>query len=202
MTQAKLTLDDIVDQRAYERQREEMRDRIIVLKRARRVSVGPVVTLVFENRETIRFQVQEMARAERLITDESIQVELDTYNPLIPEPNHLSATVFIELTSTDEMEQWLPALVGIEQALELHLASLDGTPDGIVRCAPDASHQLQLTRTDVTASVHYVSFALTDAQVDAFINGSVTVRSVHPRYQEETELTVSTRASLSLDLRS
>ena len=67
------------------------------------MAVGPLVTLVFENRDTIRFQVQEMARAEKIITDEGIQNELDIYNPLIPEPGTLSATLFIELTSKDEL---------------------------------------------------------------------------------------------------
>ena len=74
---AKLTLDDIADLRAYEREREDFRRHIIDLKQKRRISVGPVVTLVFENRETVRFQIQEMARAERMLTDEAIQTELD-----------------------------------------------------------------------------------------------------------------------------
>ena len=84
----KLTLDDIADLRAYERERAEFRAHIIGLKKVRRVSVGPHVTLVFENRETIRFQIQEMARAEKILSDEGIQVELDIYNDVIPEPGH------------------------------------------------------------------------------------------------------------------
>src|SRR5688500_12513547 len=97
----KLTLDDIIDLRAYERERDAFRARIIDLRRRRRVPVGPIGTLLFENRDTIRFQVQEMARAERILSDEAIQHELDTYNALIPEPGQLSATLFIELTSKD-----------------------------------------------------------------------------------------------------
>jgi hypothetical protein len=81
---SKLTLDDIADLRAYEREREAFREQVIALKKRRRVGVGPFVTFVFENRETIRFQIQEMARVERILTDEGIQTELDTYNPLIP----------------------------------------------------------------------------------------------------------------------
>src|SRR5207253_1991591 len=87
----KLTLDDIADQRAYERERDEFRAHIIAIKKRRRVSVGPVVTMVFENRDTMRFQIQEMARAERILTDEGIQTELDIYNPVIPEPGQLSS---------------------------------------------------------------------------------------------------------------
>jgi len=102
-----LTLDDIADLRAYEREREEFRVRVKELKRRRRVSVGPIVTLVFENRDTVRFQVQEMARAERIHTDEGIQTELDMYNPLIPGRGRLSATLFVELTSKEALTEWL-----------------------------------------------------------------------------------------------
>jgi len=101
---AKLTVADIADVRAYERERAEFRARIIELKRRRRVHIGPIVTLLFENRDTIQFQVQEMARAERLHSDEQIQTELDIYNPLIPSPGELSATLFIELTDVKKSE--------------------------------------------------------------------------------------------------
>ena len=79
-----LTLEDIADQRAYERERDEFRAQVIAAKKLRRMSVGPVITLVFENRLTIRFQVQEMARAEKMVTDQQIQHELDVYNRLLP----------------------------------------------------------------------------------------------------------------------
>jgi len=117
----KLTLDDIADLRAYERERDEFRARIIELKRTRRVSVGPVLTLVFENRDTIRFQIQEMARAERILTDAGIQAELDIYNALLPDRGQLSATLFIELTDDQSMRQWLPRLVGVERSIVLRL---------------------------------------------------------------------------------
>ena len=82
---SKLYIDDIADLREYERQRAEFRTDVIALKKRRRISVGPVITVLFENRDTIRFQIQEMARAEKIFTDEGIQTELDIYNPLIPE---------------------------------------------------------------------------------------------------------------------
>ena len=80
----KLTLDDIADLRAYEREREDFRAHVIALKKRRRVGVGPFMTIVFENRDTIRFQIQEMARVERLATDDAIENELRAYNPLVP----------------------------------------------------------------------------------------------------------------------
>ena len=110
----KLTVDDIVDLRAYERERAEFRQRIIDLKTTRRVSLGPILTILFENTETMRWQVQEMARAERMLRDEQIAHEVETYNELIPDPGELSGTLFLELTSDDALREWLPKLVGIE----------------------------------------------------------------------------------------
>ena len=194
----KLTLDDIADLRAYERERDEFRSHIIDLKKRRRVGVGPFVTLVFENRDTIRFQIQEMARAERLLTDEAIQTELDIYNPLIPEPGTLSATLFIELTSKDDLLEWLPKLVGIERAVELRIGSRD--PE-VVRARPDADHERQLTRETITASVHYVHFDLTDAQVARFAVEPVEVALVHTNYAFTTQLGEASKSSLVADLR-
>lgn len=190
----KLTLDDIADLRAYERERDEYRERIIALKRVRRVPVGPVVTLVFENRDTIRFQVQEMARAEKLLRDEQVQAELDVYNPLIPEPGQLSATLFVELTSEAELREWLPKLVGIERSVELRVG------DRAVRCIPEESHEKQLTREEITASVHYIRFELSPEEVAAFDAEPVVLAVDHPAYHEATPLSEETRASLSRDL--
>ena len=159
-----LTLDDIVDLRAYERERDDFRAEVIALKRRRRVGVGPFVTLLFENRDTIRFQIQEMARAEKIITDEGIQTELDVYNPLIPQPGQVSATLFIELTSKDDLMTWLPKLVGVETEVELRL----GEGGRRVRCRVDEDHLRQLTREEITASVHYVHFDLDADEVEAF----------------------------------
>lgn len=192
----KLTLDDIADLRAYEREREEFRSRVIALKKRRRIGVGPFVTLVFENRETVRFQIQEMARVEKLISDEAIQTELDIYNPLIPEPGMLCATLFIELTSEWDLRQWLPQLVGIEKAVELRLG--DGS---VVRCTPDEQHESQLTRDEITASVHYVRFELTPEQVEAFAAGGVRLAVDHPNYAHEAELAEASTAELLADLR-
>jgi hypothetical protein len=86
-------------------------------KRLRRVALGPIMTLVFECVDTVRFQIQEMARVEKILSDEAIQVELDIYNRLLPQVGELSATLFIELTSDALLREWLPKLVGIERAL-------------------------------------------------------------------------------------
>jgi hypothetical protein len=196
---AKLTVADIADVRAYERERAEFRARIIELKRRRRVHIGPIVTLLFENRDTIQFQVQEMARAERLHSDEQIQTELDIYNPLIPGEGELSATLFIELTDESEMRHWLPRLVGIERSVELQLLGPEG--GDVVRSTAEEQHEAQLTREDTTASVHYVRFELTPAQVDALAGAPATIAVNHRYYQHATPLSDETKAELLADLR-
>jgi hypothetical protein len=197
---SKLTLEDIADQRAYEREREAFRARIIELKKRRRVAVGPIVSVVFENRDTIRFQIQEMARVERMVTDEAIQAELDTYNPLVPEHGQLSCTVFLELTTRAELEEWLPKLVGIERALELVIG--EGAGAAVVRSTVDEGHAAQLTREEVTASVHYVRFELSDDLIDRFAAEPVVLAVNHPAYAYGTGLGPDTVASLLDDLRS
>jgi Protein of unknown function (DUF3501) len=192
----KLTLDDIADLRAYERERDDFRQRVIEVKRRRRVQLGTIVTLLFENTQTIRFQIQEMARAEKLISDEAIETELRIYNPLVPEPGQLCATLFIELTSKDALMEWLPKLVGIERSVALRLA--DGE---VVHAVVDEDHEKQLTREEVTASVHYVRWELTPDQVERAAAGPLTLLSDHPNYQEEIELSPATQAELVSDLR-
>jgi hypothetical protein len=194
----KLTLDDIADLRAYEREREEFRAHIIALKKRRRVHVGPIVTMVFENRDTIRFQIQEMARVEKLISDEAIEGELRAYNPLIPEPGCLSATLFIELTSEPALREWLPRLVGIERSVELRIG--DGPDASVVACTPDPDHDKQLTREEITASVHYVRWELTAEQIEAFAQSPVRLAVHHPAYEHETALSTESHAELLADL--
>ena len=190
----KLTVADIADIREYERTREVFRATMIELRRRRRVAVGTIVSLAFENRDTIRFQIQEMARVEGITTDQGIQEELDAYNPLIPEVGQLCATLFIELTSDEAIREWLPRLVGIERSVVLRL------PDGEqVRGVVDAQHASQLTRADVTAAVHYITFAFRPEQCAAFADGTVLMID-HSQYGEETELASTTVSELLADL--
>ena len=197
---AKLALDDIADLRAYERERESFRTHVIALKKRRRVHLGTIVTLVFENRDTIRFQIQEMARIEKLLTDEAIQGELDTYNPLIPSTGQVTATVFLELTSDDQLREWLPKLVGIERSLLLRAGEGDAAVE--IRATTEETHDAQLTREEITASVHYVRWDLSPGEVEAFEQGPVHLVVDHPAYQESAELHPSTVTELLADLRS
>lgn len=188
----KLTLDDIVDHRAYEREREEFRRYIIDLKRRRRVAVGDLVTLVFENTDTMRWQVQEMARAERMLSDDAIAEEVAIYNELVPDAGELSATLFVELTDDAKLREWLPKLVGIEHHVHIELA------DG-VRVAAVPEDEERLTREDVTATVHYLKFPFTPEQQEQFAAGPARLVIEHPEYQESAELPAEQRAELARD---
>jgi len=190
----KLTLDDIKDLREYERERDEFRRHIVEMKKRRRVQLGDLLTITFENTDTMRFQVQEMARIERMLTDERIRNELDTYNQLIPDPNELSGTLFVEIDNKERLYEWLPKLVGIERAVSIWLhdgSSMPSTPEDEER----------LTREETTTTVHYLKFRFTPEQVDAFAAGPVRIVVDHPNYNAVVELTEEQRSELVEDLR-
>jgi len=189
-----LTLDDIADQRAYERERPAFRAEMLAVRRLRRVTLGPIIAVAFESRDTIRYQIQEMARAERLSTDAEIQSELDAYNPLIPAPGRLCATLFIELTNDDDMREWLPKLVGVERHIVIRFA--DGS---IVRSEPEAQHATQLTREHITSAVHYITFALDETARTALASVGVNLLIDHPEYRHEVELAPATIDELRAD---
>ena len=196
MTTSAVTLADVLDLREYERVREDYRARIIARKRNRRVALGPIMTLVFECFDTVRFQVQEMARVEKIITDDALQVELDIYNRLLPEPGVLSATLLIELVSESQLREWLPKLVGIERHVGFSVGG------DVVASAPEADHAAALTRDTITPAVHYVRFAFSPAQVEAFfLAGEVALVSTHPAYEARAVLQPEVQAELLGDLR-
>lgn len=192
----KLVVSDIVDMREYERERDQMRADIIALKRVRRVALGDIMTLVFENTVTMRWQVQEMARAERMLRDEQIAHEVETYNQLIPDNNELSATLLIELTSEVALREWLPRLVGIERHISIVL------PDGTrVPGSVSDEDESRLTREDITAAVHFLKFRFIDSDVEMFSSGPVHLVTDHPEYDRDVVLTPEQHAELLSDLR-
>lgn len=193
---SKLTLNDILDSRAYERVRDEFRSRVMEIKRRRRIHLGTIITLMFESRDTMQLQIQEMIRVEHINTDAGVEDELRAYNPLIPEPGQLCATMFIELTSDDQLREWLPKLAGIERAVEIQLG--DGS---IVIGHLDAQHEATLTRENVTAAVHYLYFDFTPEQIEEFAKGNCKVVISLPAYREEQYLLDSTVQELLRDLR-
>ncbi|MDA8316046.1 MAG: DUF3501 family protein [Actinomycetota bacterium] len=198
MAARSLGLDDILDLRAYERVRDDYRRRVIELKRRRRIALGPIITVVFECLDTVRFQVQEMARAERIATDEGVQQELDVYNRLLPGDGELSATLFVELTTEHDLRHWLPRLVGVERALAFEL----GDPvAAVVRSVPEESHAEALTREAVTPAVHYIRFPFSLDARERFVGADPVALTVHhPEYEAHAVLGDEARAELSADL--
>jgi hypothetical protein len=190
-----LTAADILDLRAYERVRDDFRRQVRARRQARRVALGPIVSVVFESVDTVRFQVQEMARVEKIATDEGIDAELEVYNRLLPSPGELSATLFIELTSDAELRSWLPRLLGIESCLVVELEGVDP-----VRSVAEEEHGRSLTRADITPAVHYLRLPFRPEQVRALAAGPAALAIDHPAYAHRTELTAETRAALVADL--
>src|SRR5215471_2117245 len=117
----KVTLDKIMGSERYERIRDDFRRYIIALKKQRRVSVGDRVTFVFENHETVFFQIQEMLRAERITDLDKVRFEIDVYNELIPAEGELSATMLIEIIEQERIRSELVRLIGIDKAVFLHI---------------------------------------------------------------------------------
>ncbi len=188
----KLTVDDIVDHRAYERERDEFRRTIIEMKRRRRIPLGGLVTIVFENTDTMRFQVQEMARAERMLTDDAIAHEVETYNELIPEDGELSGTLFVELTDDASLREWLPKLVGVQRELRFELA-------GGAAVAGIPADEERLTREGTTATVHYLKFRFSPDERLQFADGPTRLVLDHPSYRAVVELTDDQRRELAHD---
>jgi hypothetical protein len=188
-----ITVDDLeLDLAAYGERRAEARAEAIALKKRRRISLGDVVTLVFENRETLRHQVQEMIFVEQTTDLAKIAGEFEVYNPLLPTSHELSATLFLELPDMATLKAELPRLVGIENCFAL---TVDGTP---VKGVGEEGR----SRDDYTATVHYLRFPMDDEQRDAFRDPTVPVEIAvdHPNYAESAPITGDTRLSLLADL--
>ena len=111
-----LTPDDIRNLHEYELERPDFRSRVIELKRRRRVALGPLMTLVFENRDTVRFQIQEMLRVERIVQPDKVLHEIETYNELLPGPGEVAATLFIEITDQGRIQAILDGFIGPRRA--------------------------------------------------------------------------------------
>jgi Protein of unknown function (DUF3501) len=192
----KLSVDDIVDLRAYERERDDFRRHIIDLKRCRRIELGPIMSIVFENTDTMRWQIQEMARAEKMLRDEQIANEVATYNELIPDAGELSATLLLELTSEVAVREWLPRLVGIERHVRLVL------PDGTsISGRSSDEDEARLTRDDTTPAVHFLKFRFAHEEIEMFASGPAHIVVDHPEYDQDVALTVEQHAALAADLR-
>lgn len=189
-----LTPKDLIPHDEYERQRETYRQAIIELKRRRRIGLGEKITLVFENQETLRFQIQEMIRVERIFDPQKVQEELDVYNALLPASGELSATLLIELTDPDTMRQWLDLFMGLDYGQKVGLRAGGDVVYG--EFEGGHSHETKIS------AVHFVRFRPTSAMVTAIGDQAARVALMvrHAGYEAETEVPWVTRQEWLEDL--
>lgn len=187
-----LTRADLLDNAAYAKVRDAFRQEMIRMKRPRRIAIGPQVAVTLENRDTMRFQIQEMMRIEAIESPEGIQRELAVYNPLIPGEGELSFTLFIEIAEESALKRILPTLVGIEHALRLAISN------EVAAALGEAGR----SREDYTASVHYLKLPLSAAQIAQLADPELPAALFfdHLNYPHREWLSTATRAAMVADL--
>jgi hypothetical protein len=189
-----LETSEILNLVEYERVREARRREIIELKRRRRVSVGRYLTFVFENRETVWFQVQEMVRAERIVDEARIADEVEVYNALLPGPGELAATMLIEITESSQIKPVLDKLLGIDTR---HYVKLTVGPHVVV--GDFESGHSDEERGKLSA-VHFVRFKLPPEARQIFREAEVALVVEHPNERARTVLADETTRALLQDL--
>ena len=191
----KLTRADLYSLEQYAQVRSEFRTQVLEHKKNRRVPLGPIAALYFEDRLTMQYQIQEMLRAERIFEPEGIQEELDAYNPLIPDGDNWKATFMIEVPDESERREKLVELRGIENDVWVRI-------DGFEPVFAISDEDLERENAEKTSSVHFMRFQLTPAMVEAARNGApLGVGITHSAYTQQLEpLPGNIRLSLIGDL--
>jgi hypothetical protein len=191
----KLTRDDLFSLEKYAEVRPEFRARVMAHKKNRQVPIGPNATLYFEDMLTMRYQIQEMLRAERIFEAAGIQDELDAYNPLIPDGSNWKATFMMEFPDEQERRQQLQKLIGVERHVWAQVADF-------ARITPVADEDLERETEEKTSSVHFLRFELPPEMAEAVKQGApVSIGIDHPAYTHAVEpLAQNIRDSLAEDL--
>lgn len=191
----KLTREDLYSLEEYAEIRPRFRSDVMAHKKNRQVPVGPDATLYFEDAKTMKYQVQEMLRIERIFEKEGIQEELDAYNPLIPDGSNWKATFMVEIPDVEARRERLAELIGIEDKVWVQVAGQD-------RVYAIADEDLEREDEEKTSSVHFLRFELTPAMVSAVKSGAAIGAGIdHDHYRYEIEaLPPNVRESLAADL--
>ena len=186
----KSDLLNIID---YEKQRDTYRSELIDYKKNRRFKLGPNILITFENSKTMKFQIQEMMRAERMVHDSQIEEELNVYNPLIPGGDELSATLFIEITDPEKIRPVLDSFIGLTEGVNVFF-EIDG--EKVV-----AEFEEGREKEDNISSVHYIRFPFTEEQKNNFVNGSssVSINIDYGKYSHSIVLDENMKNSLADD---
>jgi hypothetical protein len=190
-----ITRDSLLTLEAYAKARPALRAEVIEHKKTRSVRLGSHISLLFEDETTLRYQIQEMLRIERIFEEEGIQAELDVYNPLVPDGSNLKATMLIEYTREGDRKAALAQLIGVEDHLYLQV---EGQP----RVYAIADEDLERENGEKTSAVHFVRFELTPAMKSALHGGAGLMFGCdHPNYTVLLDgLPPQTRAALLRDL--
>lgn len=178
----------------YEAIRTKFRDRVVAEKKPRRVEVGKHMSVLFENRDTVLLQIQEMMRVERITRDAAIEHEIKTYNDLIPADDQLSMTLFIQIGNKEEREAMLTACAGMEERVSVEV---DGERYGAKAGAKDGADPSR------TTAVQYYKVELPHEVAERWRKGEIESAAVvvdHPAYAHRTEMSATTRAAIGSDL--
>ncbi|MBW2268029.1 MAG: DUF3501 family protein [Deltaproteobacteria bacterium] len=188
----KVDASEILDLTSYEKIRAEFLEQTIALKRPRRISVGDALCFLFENRDTVIFQIQEMTRVERTVSDGAIAAEVAVYNDLVPGDDELSATLMIQIPDQAQIRRQLDRLVGIDEHVFLDVGE----------ATVQATFDEKQFEADRISAVQYIRFPLGPELAAKFRDASVPVelRVDHPNYAGKTPIDGEARASLSADL--
>jgi Protein of unknown function (DUF3501) len=190
-----ITRDSLMTLESYARAREEMRAEVIAHKTYRKVHLGDNITLIFEDETTIRYQIQEMLRAEKTFEEAGIVDELATYNALVPDGHNWKATMMIEYTDPAERAVWLAKLIGVEDTVWIEVHGHD-------RVYAIADEDIERENEIKTSAVHFLRFELTPPMIQALKQGkSLGVGVDHPVCQISIEsVDAAVRTSLTGDL--
>jgi hypothetical protein len=189
-----LTSEDILSIEEYEKQREAFRSRIIALKQRRRIALGPLISLVFENRETLQFQIQEMVRAERIVEPAKVKDEVEVYNALLPTDQELSATLLIEITDEAAMKEWLDRFMGLDRGRTIAITA--GGESVFGQFEGGHSHETKIS------AVHFLRFRPSSRMKEAIadLRQPVSLMVDHNGYRETVPVPGSLREEWLSDL--
>ena len=189
-----LTRQDLMSLENYAEQRAAFRRRVIEHKKHRRVDVGPNLSLYFEDRLTMQYQIQEMLRIERIFEAAAIQDELDTYNALIPEGSNWKATAMLEFEDVDVRRRRLAELTGLENLVWMQVADNE-------KVFAIANEDLERSTEEKTSAVHFMRFELTPAMIAGLRNGgALSFGCDHEGYRHQARVSAQTRSALMQDL--
>jgi len=188
-----LKREDLFSLEEYAEQRSNIRKNVMVVKKNREVNLGEHIRLLFENHQTVQYQIQEMLRIEKIFESTGIQEELDVYNPLIPDGSNLKATMMIEYADVDERTKALSNLIGIEKSIYFQIGNHQNV---YAICNED----LERETDEKTSSVHFMRFEFDKAMIADFCKGAnVTIGVSHPNYDCEIILEKRVQDELNQD---